>query len=282
MKYDDVANLYLSMMLHEDADMQRKLQVADIGHHHVGKFLVEQNISDWVNHKQPWEHQLNDFNMTTSVHGMNKRIKEQPDLHQDLADEHAANLDSHHKESVHAYINGGLEDGHDSGSKFVNDHLIRAHKSGKAPKKEFTFGPDPDYATVLNVDDLDHALKQNKLEKPLTTYSGIGFNPQKLMKDNGLVHLPAYTSSSTHRGVALMYANADENSDYHVLQIKHPAGSTGLYIGDNERFSSFAHKEHLMPRGSNIKINPTPEIHTDNLGNKIHVWKATRLLDKQD
>jgi hypothetical protein len=43
---------------------------------------------------------------------------------------------------------------------------------------------------------------------------------------------------------------------------------------------AFGAKEHLMPRGTTLKINPKPEVHTDNLGVQMHIWKATRVLDK--
>jgi hypothetical protein len=262
---------------HED----RKLPYADISHHHHRKYLIEGNIADWVNHKQPWEHQINNFNMGTSVHGLSTHTYETPDSLEDLATEHINNLDGHHHQTVDAYITGGLEDGHDTGSKFVNDHLIKSHKMKKTPNKEFSFGEDPDFQKVLNIDHLDEALSKNKLDKQLTTYSGIGFHPKELMKDGNLVHLPAYTSSSTNRAVALMYSKKDKNNDYHVLQIKHPKGSTGLYLGDNEDLTPFRQKEHISPRNITLKVNPEPEIHTDTLGNKVHIWKATRLLSKE-
>lgn len=259
----------------------RKLPYADISHHRKQNHIHEGAIIDWVNKTQPYDHELPNFTLSTpAANSLSSPVYDTPDEHAELAHEHALNLDSHHYHSVDAYITGGLEDGHETGSKHVNDHLINAHKAKRQPKKEFAFGEDEDFQKVLNLDHLDDALSKNKLEKQLTTYSGIGFHPQKLMKDGNMIHLPAYTSSSTNRAAALMYAKKDEDGVHHVIQIKHPKGSTGLYIGDNEDFSPFYQKEHIMSRNSTIKVNPTPEEHMDNMGNKVHVWKATRILKK--
>jgi hypothetical protein len=242
--------------------------------------LNEGKIEDWVNHKQPYDQQVNNFNFDTSIDSIRPKTYAAEDTHKDLADDHLSNLDGHHREAVESYIMGGLEDGDETGSFRVNDHLIKSHRAKKEPKKEFHFGSDEDFQRYLNIDHLDEALEINKLEKPLTTYSGIGFNPKDIMKGGNMLHLPAYTSSSTNRGVAVLYAKPDKDRVYHVMQIHHPTGSSGLYIGDRDDFSPFMQKEHLMPRGTTLKINPKPEVHTDNLGVQMHIWKATRVLDK--
>ncbi len=257
-----------------------RLPFADISHHHHRKHLNEGKIEDWVNHKQPYDQQVNNFNFDTSIDSIRPKTYAAEDTHKDLADDHLSNLDGHHREAVESYIMGGLEDGDETGSFRVNDHLIKSHRAKKEPKKEFHFGSDEDFQRYLNIDHLDEALEINKLEKPLTTYSGIGFNPKDIMKGGNMLHLPAYTSSSTNRGVAVLYAKPDKDRVYHVMQIHHPTGSSGLYIGDRDDFSPFMQKEHLMPRGTTLKINPKPEVHTDNLGVQMHIWKATRVLDK--
>ncbi len=254
-----------------------RLPFADISHHHHRKHLNEGKIEDWVNHKQPYDQQVNNFNFDTSIDSIRPKTYAAEDTHKDLADDHLSNLDGHHREAVESYIMGGLEDGDETGSFRVNDHLIKSHRAKKEPKKEFHFGSDEDFQRYLNLDHLDEALEINKLDKPMTTYSGIGFNPKDIMKDGNMLHLPAYTSSSTNRGVAVLYAKPDKDRVYHVMQIHHPTGSSGLYIGDRDDFSPFMQKEHIMPRNTTLKINPKPEVHTDNLGVQMHIWKATRV-----
>lgn len=296
---DKIAKTYVSMLLSEMAksigpssysrnDIRNKENIisesketripfADISHHHHRKHLNEGKIEDWVNHKQPYGQQVNNFNFDTSIDSIRPKTYAAEDTHKDLADDHLSNLDGHHREAVESYIMGGLEDGDETGSFRVNDHLIKSHRAKKEPKKEFHFGSDEDFQRYLNLDHLDEALEINKLDKPMTTYSGIGFNPKDIMKDGNMLHLPAYTSSSTNRGVAVLYAKPDKDRVYHVMQIHHPTGSSGLYIGDRDDFSPFMQKEHIMPRNTTLKINPKPEVHTDNLGVQMHIWKATRV-----
>lgn len=291
MLMDKIAKTYVSMLLSEmvksnnkeniiSESKETRIPFADISHHHHRKHLNEGKIEDWVNHKQPYDQQVNNFNFDTSIDSIRPKTYAAEDTHKDLADDHLSNLDGHHREAVESYIMGGLEDGDETGSFRVNDHLIKSHRAKKEPKKEFHFGSDEDFQRYLNLDHLDEALEINKLDKPMTTYSGIGFNPKDIMKDGNMLHLPAYTSSSTNRGVAVLYAKPDKDRVYHVMQIHHPTGSSGLYIGDRDDFSPFMQKEHIMPRNTTLKINPKPEVHTDNLGVQMHIWKATRVLDK--
>lgn len=284
---DDVAEVkkHLNMVNEEytiNEAKETRIPFADISHHHHKKHLNEGKIEGWINHKQPYDSQVNNFNFDTSIDSIRPKTYSTEDTHKDLADDHLSNLDGHHREAVESYIMGGLEDGDETGSFRVNDHLIKSHRAKKEPKKEFHFGPDKDFQRYLNIDDLDDALEINKLDKPLTTYSGIGFNPKDIMKEGNLLHLPAYTSSSTNRGVAVLYSKKDKDKVYHVMQIHHPTGSTGLYIGDRDDFSPFMQKEHIMPRNTTLKVNPKPEIHTDNMGVQMHIWKATRVENNKD
>ena len=249
---------------------------ADISHHHPKKHLNESMLTHWLNDKVDYDHQVSDLTLGKHITHLHGPTYEMPDPHAALAEEHCANLDPYHHHSVMAYITGGLEDGHDTGSAYVNEHLLKSHKSKRTPKKVFKFGDD-EFGPELHLDHLDEALERNTLDKKLVTYSGVGFNPKELAGENGKIFLPAYVSSSTSKAVALMYAKPDKNQVHHMIQITHPKGSTGLYIGDNEDLSSFRQKEHIMPRNSMIKIHPEPEVHTDNMGNELHVWKATRI-----
>lgn len=160
--------------------------------------------------------------------------------------------------------------------------MIESHKSGNEPTKHFEFGKDRDTGEptkTLHLDHLDDAIKQNKLNKSLTTYSGISFDPRHIMDERHVLHLPAYTSSSTERRFANMYAFPINSKNKHILKITHPKGSTGLYIGDNEDLSPFYQREHLSPRNMKLSINPEPEIinPTKQGGKILHIWHAKRL-----
>ena len=199
--------------------------------------------------------------------------------HKQLSFEHRARINRDHSEALDAYMVGGFASGEKTGSRSVNQHLIEAHKNKTPIQKVFTFRKSPQHEAefTLNLDHLDDALKQNTLEEPLTTYSGVGFNPSHIMKNN-LLHLPSYTSSSTNKVVATAFAQPQGN-DRHIIQIEHPKGSTGFYIGNYRAFNLF---EHVMPRGVTLKINPQPDIYEDSTGKKLHVWKAKRLLSLEN
>ena len=267
MNYDPIAEAYTNSKI----DIH-SLPVADISHHHT-KDNLDESINSWVNSGKPKDQQYGTeklSNLRTVVPYWKEK-----DPYEPLAKVHTDNLvEPRHAMAVHAYINGSLGDEDAStGSEVVNKHLLESHKNKTEPKKFFAF---PESGLNLNLNDLDEALKVNKLHGPLVTYSGLGFNPRHVMSESGLLHLPAYTSSSTHKVVALRYTTPDKEG-IHVLKIQHHKGATGLYIGDNDDYSGFMQKEHIMPRGVTLKIDPNPEIHEDSTGNKLNVWKARRL-----
>lgn len=252
---------------------QKKLPVADISHHHHKK--LNEDVASWVNKTEPEENHVGKISVTNKRE-LGSKLGQGEDPLKHLSDEHIGKLASEHHYAVDAYLTGGLASGHETGSKHVNNHLIEAHKNGVEPDKHFSFGEsEDDNEKHLHIDHLDDAIKQNKLTKPLTTYSGIGFHPGHLMGDGNKIHLPAYTSSSTNRGVAVLYAKKT-GGVHHVLKITHPKGSTGLYVGDNEDLSPFAQKEHIAPRNMTLTVNKTPEVHQDSYGNTLHIWSATR------
>ena len=258
----------------------KPLPAVDISHHKDKK--INEDVVNWANKTQPAEHAYDDIKIGSNglIH---RRLAKTIDAHAKLAEEHINNLSGNHHAAVNAYVMGGLSSGDETGSRRVNNHLLRCHKEGTEPKKNFSFkDEDGEETHNLNIDHLDDALKQNKLKKSLTTYSGIGFNPSDVMDKRNKLHIPAYTSSSTNRSVALLYAgdSRDSNGVHHVLQVTHPKGSTGLYMGDNEDLSPFGQKEHISPRNMTLSVNPTPEIHEDSIGRKVHIWSAKRMAEK--
>lgn len=263
---------YRKKVKQQKTDEKLPAPVVDISHHRklVDKKRVDEDIMKWVDKTQPNGHELEHIkNLSKSSFA--------DDQHKSLAEEHVKNLTGDHHVAVSAYISGGLRDGHETGSRHVNEHLISAHNSGIEPKKHFKFGNEDEGTEELHVDHLDDAIKQNKLHKSLTTYSGISFHPHTHVDSRNTLHMPAYTSSSTSRAVAMQYASNKDNHVHHILKISHPKGSTGLYVGDNTDMSPFYQKEHLSPRNMKIKVNPEPEIHTDDHGNELHVWSAKRI-----
>lgn len=261
MKYDQIAEAYIASTKLK----QKSIPCVDISHHRNKSDLCENTLHNWIN-----DGKHTDIDVHSIEYPQHDYYSDQ-DEYPDLVQEHIRNLNQHHTDAIRAYIHGGLDVGHDTGSIVVNTNLIGAYNRNVPIQKVHNFGKH-----VLHIDHLDDALQQNKLKHSLTTYSGIGFDPVDVMK-NGMLHLPAYTSSSTNKSVALEYAHAINNR-YHILQIHHPTGSTGVYLGDNHDYTPFNQKEHIMPRGVTLSIDSTPDVYTDSEGKKIHVWKAKRLL----
>lgn len=236
--------------------------IADISHHRTieDKKKLDESIRDWTE---------------------DSKAKMVSDSLEPLSHEHYANLKPHHITAIDAYITGGLEDEDETGSRSTNQHLIEAHKYNEEPSKHFKFGSDSDGNPTkeLHLDHLDDAIKQNKLSKSITTYSGISFDPRHLMDATHILHMPAYTSSSSDRSIANIYARPIDGQNKHIIKITHPKGSTGVYIGNNDKLSVFYQSEHLSPRNMKISINPEPEIIGPKFpnGKTLHIWHAKRI-----
>lgn len=249
----------------------------DWEHENVG----EDHHQDW--HRLVNSHDMRDMRKESAV------VSDMEDPHAYLSHYHVSGLQGHHIVSAMAYVAGGLGSG-DSGSAQINSELIRAHKQGRKPKTRFQLPSDPSdpesHYDTFDLNHMDSALKHNRLHEPLTTYSGLGPRRAADVKDAAKtgrpLFLPAYTSSSTNQVVAMGYANHDDDGDYHVLQIHHPVGSHGLYIGDNQDISPFGHKEHIMPRNSMLRVEKEPVTTHDINGSLVHIWKAEKVLTPEE
>lgn len=231
----------------------KKSNVVDISHHHSKKVVKEDFDKDFT---YDHEHYGEDFG--TEEH---------------MEKTHARNLSHEHHDAVNGYVCGGLDHGHETGSYEVNHYLLRQHRKGAEVPKNHTFSyknEDGEETHKVNISHLDDAIAQNKHEHGLMTYSGLRFNPKDHMNEHGELHMPAYTSSSTRLDIAKGYS---EQGGKHILRIHHPAGSTGLYMGNNEDLTPFGQHEHLAPRGMTIRVHSNPTVtksgHT--------IWHADRI-----
>lgn len=132
--------------------------------------------------------------------------------------------------------------------------------------------------------------KQLPAQREITTYSGLGrFNPHDAFKDNnGIVKMPAFTSSSIDPGVAGFFVDSDkrkkednpayeyENEDNHVMMFRHPKGSNnGAYIGlhsNHEREKEFLIKPGMqwkIKKQHIIKVRTTPTY-----TRHVHIWEV--------
>ena len=187
------------------------------------------------------------------------------------------NIDQVH-EALHGhYDHAGLGDEHKAAlasytdsSYHLNTKLLKAHREGDEAPRE---------VDNINVGHMDEALSRHTLPHPLTTFSGVKFEPHKTVGENRLLHLPAYTSSSPAVSVARGFGGTYEDERgtrvRHVLRFKLPEGHHGFYMGDHSEVPG--EKEFIMPRGMTVKLSEKPEIHEGGAHDPVdqyHVWDA--------
>lgn len=160
----------------------------------------------------------------------------------------------------------------------LNKMLYAAHKNNTQHPMSFEISGRHNFTHDLH--GIDAAVSRNKLKYELTTYSGISWHPHDKMDADNIVHLPAYTSTSTNKTIAHNFAKMHKTHrdvPVHVLKIRHPEGSSGMFTHNDTTISHFElEDEYIMPRKSTIRVNPVPEVH----GN-LHVWHSERINDHQ-
>jgi hypothetical protein len=108
---------------------------------------------------------------------------------------------------------------------------------------------------------LDHATHEKKTPESFTAYSKSRHDPREL-QSNGVVHHPAYLSTSIKQNVVSgQYQGRNvEHKDgikhHHIMNIHVPEGSPGVYINYHSNVDNRA-KEFLLPRGSNLQYHST-------------------------
>jgi hypothetical protein len=180
----------------------------------------------------------------------------------------------------------------------LNHALLDHHNEGGDPNEM------PMIADWDHIEGLDNALNHSKTKKPMTVFSGVGFNPGKMAEkhpENNL-YMPSYTSTSIDPKVASTFSKPlykdstgetmdhmydpdkdekEEGADNHILRINIPKGHSGAYMGGTSSLPE--EKEFLLPRQQTMKIHPTPETHefTDGyVTHRMHIWDATPVPTK--
>lgn len=110
---------------------------------------------------------------------------------------------------------------------------------------------------------LDRALKANKITTDVDTYSSTRHDPRTMKNKNGIVHHPAFLSTSVDPMVAVRKDNNATDTeldngktrvDHHILHIPVPKGQKGFYVGENRDYTKYVHeKELILPRGLKMK-----------------------------
>lgn len=184
--------------------------------------------------------------------------------------------------------------GYSDSSHEINDFLHKSHRGTKTKDSRLH---------RKTVNDLDKELDRARLSKDTHVYTGLPQGPHELFKahevepgENIKVHLPAYTSSSTHYITAKKFAvgksershkfgkhipvnhevhkplnklnDPYEDNGKHVLKIHLPKGTKA---GSIRSQSDFKHEnEVLLHRGHELEIHHRPTVEPDG----THIWHA--------
>jgi hypothetical protein len=221
----------------------------------------DQYPHDWV-HDNENKHLLSgDPESKTGKEGSGKHA-------QDLSDHLAKKARSLSKEEARVTNDYcGVE------SAEINRSLIASHKKddGIHPKVKD------------RVKHLDNVTR-HPIGQDLHVYSGVGFDPKKHVDSSGHLHLPAYTSTTHHKGTAHWFAGAsggeqretDPRKKKHVLHIHLKASDLAAHVSEHN--PNEGEHETILPRNTTLKIHPTPTILSDG----THVWHARVHKQEKD
>lgn len=118
------------------------------------------------------------------------------------------------------------------------------------------------------------------LKKDMHVYSGVkGLDlAQAFKKGKGVVHMPAYTSTSINPGIAITHSSNyddDKSKPQHIMHFQLPKGyDKGRYIEEHSNCPS--EREYLMARGQKWKLTNhevLPANEKKNIGER-HIWSV--------
>lgn len=149
---------------------------------------------------------------------------------------------NHHNERHRDLINAVHDYTGDSGA-ILNKHLLQKHKQVLNKNKFDTTKPNKnknDDETINNFEKhLPNAIKMHSTKKDMVVHSGISFTPEYKQKSE--MTLPAYTSTSLSKKVAINFANPVEHSN-HVYN-----------LATKEKVDWQLHQKHKMKMDNFLK-----------------------------
>ncbi len=149
-------------------------------------------------------------------------------------------------------------------SHYINTYLWSKHKQPDSYKKTNEINSIDKHAesTIKNINKILHS---HKSPENMTVWSSSIHDPEKLKNKEGIVHHPAFLSTSTYRHVALnrdinQVDDKDYNLHHHVYKIHVPQGSPGAYVDHISKYPG--EYEFLLPSGQNLRHIKTTTTHT--------------------
>lgn len=220
---------------------------------------------------------------------VDEHTPERDRLHNELMDSHGAVIDKlrpEHKMALDYYVDTSAR---------LNRHLVNAHlldlkldpnhpdyhkNAERAARKQF--GDD------IDVDDVVRNFKTRfeatrgalsnapALHRDIQVYTGVGAGfhvEEERKKTGGLIHLPAFTSTSivpyTAAGFAWRSMEKDEKPYAEMVRIHVPKGSRhGMYLEGN--VSHLDEREFLLNHGKNLRLRGEPTVLKQDRNGQYH------------
>jgi len=169
-------------------------------------------------------------------------------------------------EKHYGKINGGGLKDYTASSGNINSYLWEKHKNPSLEKPELD----------VKVNQLDNTINSHSTPEAMTVWSKSRHDPRALKNDQGVMHHPAFMSTSIQKNVATgQYATRNVVKDdkgiahQHVYKIAVPKGSKGVYVPDKHNIDDRA-KEFILPRGTNLKHIRTETKEDDHMHHHVH------------
>lgn len=162
----------------------------------------------------------------------------------------------------------------------LQNHKLSSHKTNSyllglyRPNKEIT-------------DTLNHQINvktqfihryATPLKEDVHTFAGVSdFGIEdKIKKSNGVLHTPAFTSTSIEPAVANWFGNyASENNDVHILHFHLPAGyNKGFYVDAHDQSPLSYEREFLLDKDQKWKLTAQNHVQTP-IGKNVKIYSLT-------
>jgi ADP-ribosyltransferase exoenzyme len=154
---------------------------------------------------------------------------------------HYSNYSGEHKKVLDDYS----EDSSSMNSTLWSRHKGKPYQMGEEyHKKDF--------------EHMDSAMAAHETPEDMTVHSGTMHDPRKMKDSEGIIHHPAYMSTSLDLHIAHGFAHTqainESSNDMHLLHIKVPAGSKGAYVG-HLGVANPSEREFVLPKDSKLKYH---------------------------
>ncbi len=177
---------------------------------------------------------------------------------------------------------------HDDVDGLVEQYTHNSRDINSALHKHYNSDPhDRDQIEIAKK--IEKALDKNVAKEHFHVYTGVHHSPFKnvaTVGGNHMVHLPAFTSTSSHFRKAMIFTNRDDTTKHdpavhsghiepmsnHVLKIHiHP----GVSIASVRHIAKWkSENELIMNRGYDLRIDPVPtRVHHES-DKPLYVWNA--------